>query len=157
MAIPEAIPSKSIPRVKRIAHIVLYVRDPQASAGWYCDVLGMRISAKVPEGPYAGGIFLSIGEHDHDLALFPAAAVADRGQEFEHIGLEVDCDGDLDEDVLLCGTPSERAFYAAADGKENLYSRLAAGSPPDWLVEVSLPTSLHGNARLYETRLQAPH
>jgi catechol 2,3-dioxygenase len=93
----------AIPRVKRIAHIVLYVRDPQASANWYCDVLGMQISAKVPDGPYRGGMFLSFGEHDHDLALFPAAGATDRGKEFEHIGLEVDCAGDIDQLRRLYG------------------------------------------------------
>jgi catechol 2,3-dioxygenase len=91
-----------IPRVRRIAHIVLYVRDPESSAKWYCDVLGMRISARVPEGPYTGGVFLSFGEHDHDLAVFPGMAQA-VGKEFEHIGLEVDCDGDLDQLRRLYG------------------------------------------------------
>lgn len=91
-----------IPRVRRIAHIVLYVRDPERSAKWYCDVLGMRISARVPEGPYTGGVFLSFGEHDHDLALFPGTA-QELGKEFEHIGLEVDCAGDLDQLRRLYG------------------------------------------------------
>lgn len=91
-----------IPRVKRIAHVVLYVRDPERSASWYCDVLGMRISARVPAGPYTGGVFLSFGEQDHDLALFPGKAQA-RGKEFEHIGLEVDCDGNLDSLRRLYG------------------------------------------------------
>jgi catechol 2,3-dioxygenase-like lactoylglutathione lyase family enzyme len=93
----------AIPRVKRIAHIVLYVQDPAASAKWYGEVLDMCISAKVPEGPYKGGVFLSFGEQDHDLALFPAAAAGDRGKEFEHIGLEVDCSGDLDQLRRLYG------------------------------------------------------
>ena len=31
----------STPRIKRIAHVVLYVRDPEASAAWYKDVLGI--------------------------------------------------------------------------------------------------------------------
>ncbi|MDY6949269.1 MAG: VOC family protein [Pseudomonadota bacterium] len=93
----------AIPKVKRIAHVVLYVRDPEASAQWYSDVLGMRISAKVPEGPYRGGVFLSFGVHDHDIAVFPAAAAGARGKEFEHIGLEVDCAGDLDQLRRLYG------------------------------------------------------
>lgn len=92
-----------IPKVKRVAHVVLYVRDPEASARWYSEVLGMLISATVSDGPYRGGIFLSFGEHDHDLALFPAAGRGERGQEFEHIGLEVDCGGDLDELRRLYG------------------------------------------------------
>lgn len=93
-----------IPRIKRVAHVVLYVLDPEASARWYCEVLGMKVSAKVLEGPYRGGFFLSFGEHDHDLALFPASSAAERGKEFEHIGLEVDCDGNLDQLRRLYGS-----------------------------------------------------
>jgi len=85
-----------IPKVKRVAHVVLYVKDPEASAAWYADVLGMKVSARVPEGPYKGGVFLSFGEFDHDIALFPGSADASHGTEFEHIGLQVDCDNDLD-------------------------------------------------------------
>lgn len=93
-----------IPKVRRVAHVVLYVRDPAASSRWYCEVLGMKVSAEVLDGPYQGGFFLSFGEHDHDLALFPATSTAKRGQEFEHIGLEVDCDGNLDQLRRLYGS-----------------------------------------------------
>jgi len=93
-----------IPRVKRVAHVVLYVRDPDASVRWYCEVLGMKMSAQVLEGPYRGGFFLSFGEYDHDIALFPATSAAERGKEFEHIGLEVDCDGNLDQLRRLYGS-----------------------------------------------------
>jgi catechol 2,3-dioxygenase-like lactoylglutathione lyase family enzyme len=92
-----------IPKVKRVAHVVLYVKDPEASAGWYAEVLGMKISAKVADGPYKGGIFLSFGEHDHDIALFPASDHSPRGKEFEHIGLQVDCDNDIDSLRRLYG------------------------------------------------------
>jgi catechol 2,3-dioxygenase-like lactoylglutathione lyase family enzyme len=92
-----------IPKVKRVAHVVLYVKDPEASAAWYADVLGMKVSARVPEGPYKGGVFLSFGEFDHDIALFPGSADASRGKEFEHIGLQVDCDNDLDSLRRLYG------------------------------------------------------
>lgn len=92
------------PKVRRVAHVVLYVRDPAASSRWYCEVLGMKVSAEVLDGPYQGGFFLSFGEHDHDLALFPATSTAKRGQEFEHIGLEVDCDGNLDQLRRLYGS-----------------------------------------------------
>lgn len=84
-----------IPKIKRVGHVVLYVRDPEASARWYSEVLGMQISALVSDGPYRGGIFLSFGEHDHDIALFPDTHGGHRGREFEHIGLEVDCGSDL--------------------------------------------------------------
>jgi len=92
----------AIPEVKRIAHVVLYVRDPEISAQWYCDVLGMQVSARVPDGPYRGGVFLSFGVQDHDFALFPSGGES-RGKQFEHIGLEVDCRGELDQLRRLYG------------------------------------------------------
>jgi catechol 2,3-dioxygenase-like lactoylglutathione lyase family enzyme len=76
-------------KVKRIAHVVLYVADPETSAAWYSDLLGMRVSARVGDGPYRGGVFLSFGESDHDIALFPAQGETTKGREFEHIGLEL--------------------------------------------------------------------
>src|SRR5690349_3946772 len=93
----------AIPKIRRVAHVVLYVRDPEKSARWYSEVLGMQVSARVPDGPYRGGVFLSFGEHDHDLALFPTSHTQ-RGQEFEHIGLEVACDGDLEPLRRLYGS-----------------------------------------------------
>jgi catechol 2,3-dioxygenase len=88
--------STGIPRIKRVAHILLYVSDPEASAKWYCNVLGMQVSARVPDGPYAGAVFLTFGEYDHDIALLPSTGEITRHREYEHIGLEVDCAGDLD-------------------------------------------------------------
>ena len=75
--------------IKRIAHVVLYVADPEASAAWYEDVLGMRVVARVGDGPYKGGLFLSFGQSDHDIALFKAEPGASKGKEFEHVGLEL--------------------------------------------------------------------
>jgi len=74
-------------RVERIAHIVLFVKDPEASAQWYAEVLNMKIVARAGDGPYKGGVFMSFGTSDHDIALFPAADDATKGKEFEHVGL----------------------------------------------------------------------
>jgi len=84
------------PKIKRIAHVVLYVRDPEASAAWYGDVLGTQITSRVGDGPYKGGLFLSFGVHDHDIALFPGGSDEPKGREIEHIALELDCGKDLD-------------------------------------------------------------
>lgn len=81
--------------ITRIGHIGLFVADPEASARWYADVLGMTLVARTGEGPYKGGIFMSFGRSDHDIGLFKAGADASKGKEFEHIGLELDCRGDL--------------------------------------------------------------
>ena len=79
-------------RVAAIAHIVLFVKDPEASAQWYCEILNMSISARAGDGPYKGGVFLSFGVHDHDIALFPATTPDEKGREFEHIGLRLAAD-----------------------------------------------------------------
>lgn len=76
-------------RIERIAHIVLFVKDPEASARWYCDVLNMKITARAGDGPYKGGVFMSFGESDHDVALFKAEEGAAKGKEFEHIGFRM--------------------------------------------------------------------
>jgi len=83
-------------KIARIAHVVLYVADPEASSAWYGDVLGMTVVARVPDGPYKGGVFMSFGESDHDIALFPEEPGASKGREFEHIGLEL-ASTDLDD------------------------------------------------------------
>jgi catechol 2,3-dioxygenase-like lactoylglutathione lyase family enzyme len=57
----------------------------------------MEVVTRVQDGPYAGGVFLSFGDHDHDIALFPSADTSSRGREFEHVGLELDCFGDVDQ------------------------------------------------------------
>lgn len=77
-------------RVTKIAHIVLFVKDPEASAAWYRDVLNMKIVARAGDGPYKGGVFLSFGVSDHDIALFPGEPDASKGKEFEHVGLMMD-------------------------------------------------------------------
>ena len=102
-----------IPKIKRVGHVVLYVRDPETSAAWYCKVLGMQVSARVAEGPYAGGIFLSFGTHDHDIAVFPGGEDVPKGREFEHIGLEVDCDGSVEKLQRLYGVLVENGVRIA--------------------------------------------
>jgi catechol 2,3-dioxygenase-like lactoylglutathione lyase family enzyme len=83
-------------KIKCVAHIVLFVRDPEASAAWYGRILGMQVSSRAATGPYVGGIFMSFGERDHDLALFPRPDGATTGKEFEHIGLQLDS-SDIDD------------------------------------------------------------
>jgi len=72
-------------------HLSLFVRDPEASALWYADVLDMKITARGPEW-----VFLSFGRKHHDLALIRAAAGAERGGlGLQHYGLEIQ--GDVDD------------------------------------------------------------
>lgn len=76
--------------IKGIGHAVLYVSDPEASAAWYADILGM---STVIEEPRIPAIFLSFGWRDHDLALFKAPPGHNLGQqEYNHLALELDED-----------------------------------------------------------------
>lgn len=63
--------------VDRIDHVEVLVRDIDASARWYADVLGLRELHRWPSGP------LMIGAGGTMLALFPAdtAAVAPKSSD----------------------------------------------------------------------------
>jgi catechol-2,3-dioxygenase len=66
--------------IKRLNHIVLYVRDAQRSLAFYRDVLGFQ----VVEAPHEQAIFLRANGSDnhHDLGLFgigPAGADREGG------------------------------------------------------------------------------
>ena len=78
-------------------HLSLFVRDPEASALWFADVLDMRITARGPQW-----VFLSFGRKHHDLALIRAETGARQGGlGLQHYGLEID--GDVDELRRLYG------------------------------------------------------
>ncbi|MGI9605459.1 MAG: VOC family protein [Acidimicrobiales bacterium] len=74
-------------------HAVLWVGDPEASAKFYGEALGLEVKAR--SGP---GVFMSSPKSatDHDLGLFPAAerAGGSRNVGLYHIAWEV---GTLDE------------------------------------------------------------
>jgi catechol 2,3-dioxygenase len=58
-----------MPSIKRVGHLVINVRDQQASTKFYTEVLGFEVSVN-REG---FGTFLTCGKIHHDLALFQAA------------------------------------------------------------------------------------
>jgi len=72
-------------------HLSLFVRDPEASALWFADVLDMKITARGPQW-----VFLSFGRKHHDLALIRAADGAQQGGiGLQHYGLEIQGDVDV--------------------------------------------------------------
>ena len=83
-------------------HLSLFVRDPEASAKWYEDVLAMEITARGPQW-----VFLSYGRKHHDIALIRAEDDAQLGGiGLQHYGLEID--GDLDDLRRLYGMLLEK-------------------------------------------------
>ena len=70
-------------------HIALLVTDPDASALWYADILGMEQVAR-NNGDW---IMMGFGEKHHDIALIKAPEGAGRGTlGLQHYGLEIDGD-----------------------------------------------------------------
>jgi catechol-2,3-dioxygenase len=60
--------------INRLNHAVLYVRDAEHSAAFYCDVLGFRrLGMAIP-----GAVFLLApgSDNDHDLGLFSIGTAA---------------------------------------------------------------------------------
>lgn len=72
-------------------HLSLFVRDPEASALWFADVLGMKVTARGPQW-----VFLSFGRKHHDLALIRAEdGAAQGGLGLQHYGMEIE--GDVED------------------------------------------------------------
>ena len=57
-------------QARKLGHVVLKVRDAQASKAFYSRVLGLQVAH---EDCQRGAVFLSFGTEHHDLALFQLA------------------------------------------------------------------------------------
>jgi catechol 2,3-dioxygenase-like lactoylglutathione lyase family enzyme len=68
-------------RPRRLGHLNLKAPDPPATAAFYADVLGMKLSEQIGEGLY----FLRIATEHHNVGLRGGA----RG-ELHHLGFEVE-------------------------------------------------------------------
>ena len=67
-------------------HLSLFVSDPEYSAKWYADVLGMVEHARGTQW-----IMMSFGEKHHDIALIKAPEGAQQGGlGLQHYGIEID-------------------------------------------------------------------
>lgn len=67
-------------------HLSLFVKDPEKSAKWYAEVLGMVEHARGPKW-----IMMSFGIKHHDIALIQAPEGACQGGlGLQHYGLEID-------------------------------------------------------------------
>lgn len=75
---------------KRVGHLVLNVKDQDASTKFYTEILGFEIATERP----GFGTFLTCGKIHHDLALFQAAEdaapVTPGGLGLNHMALQVE-------------------------------------------------------------------
>ena len=80
-------------KINKVGHVVLAVSDPEASAKWYSEVLGMDIMYYNEKGNMA---FLSFGTQHHDIAVVKAPEDVTLGSPGRsHTALQID--GGLDE------------------------------------------------------------
>ncbi len=79
-----------MPSPKRVGHLVINVRDQEASTKFYTEVLGFELAVDRP----GFGTFLTCGKIHHDLALFQAAPDAEPVKEgalgLNHMALQVE-------------------------------------------------------------------
>ncbi len=77
-------------RVSKVGHVVLGVRDPQASVKFYTEALGMEEVNLLDLGGMKMA-FLSFGERDHDIALIQVPDDEPVGSPgFSHTALEIE-------------------------------------------------------------------
>lgn len=78
-----------MPKINKVAHVVLAVSDVERSKAFYRDVVGMELISDRPlDGPSA---FLSFGKQHHDIALFQAPPGAKRGEiGLVHVALQLE-------------------------------------------------------------------
>jgi catechol-2,3-dioxygenase len=58
-------------KLQRLAHVLIAVRDLEASKRWYMDVLGLSFLEQDPEH---GGVFLAVGDNGNAVDLFQSIA-----------------------------------------------------------------------------------
>lgn len=77
-----------MPKVNKVAHVVLAVKDVMASVKFYTEVLGMEV-VDLRENHEA--CFLSFGTQHHDIALFEAPEGAERGEiGLNHFAMQIE-------------------------------------------------------------------
>jgi catechol-2,3-dioxygenase len=75
-------------KINKVGHVVLNVRDLNASLAFYTQALGMELMAHNAERHMA---FLSFGTQHHDIALCQASAGAERGVlGINHIAMQIE-------------------------------------------------------------------
>ncbi|MGH8058901.1 MAG: VOC family protein [Candidatus Entotheonellia bacterium] len=72
-------------RINKVGHVVLNVKDVDASVEFYRDAMGMEVMRH-----NEGAAFMSFGTQHHDIALFKAPEGAEKGKVgLNHIAFQI--------------------------------------------------------------------
>ncbi|MEW6301681.1 MAG: VOC family protein [Thermodesulfobacteriota bacterium] len=78
-------------RPKKVGHVVLKVRDTEQAERFYTEVLGFEVVARLSQ---PRGVFFSLGEQHHDLAVLEVSPHADEPKAdqvgLHHVALQVE-------------------------------------------------------------------
>jgi catechol 2,3-dioxygenase-like lactoylglutathione lyase family enzyme len=137
--------------IHRLNHAVLYVRDADRSAAFYCDLLGFR---RLAEYSFPGAAFLRAegSTNDHDLGLFSigdAAAPSPAGQGavgLYHLSWEVDTLADLQRMAGVLRTAGALVGATNHGTTRALYAKDPDGLELEltWIVPAALLTEHDG-------------
>src|SRR5476649_1562767 len=128
--------------IRQLNHVVLRVTNLEKSLGFYRDVLGLKLVARLPKNPHSEEMLFLRSPHEstnhHDIALIGGAVAASPTSETPpkpglfHLAFEV---ATLDElEAMQNALMASGAFIAAADQTAHLS---VYGNDPDGItVEV---------------------
>ncbi len=115
-------------------HLALLVKDPELSARWYADIIGMTESARAEHW-----IMMSFGPKHHDIALIRAEPGAQRGGlGLQHYGLEIA--GDMDTLRRLYGMLLDRGVEIVKVTDHEIGTGLYFNDPDGNRIEFFLET-----------------
>jgi catechol 2,3-dioxygenase len=131
-----------MPPINRVGHVVLAVRDPQASAQFYVDKLGMEL-INYYSNPEHGleMAFLSFGNNHHDIALIKVPQEEPVGSAgFSHTALVID--GGEKELAQLYRQLQEKGVHVELTADHGLSKSLYLHDPEGNRLEIYYDTML---------------
>jgi catechol 2,3-dioxygenase-like lactoylglutathione lyase family enzyme len=108
--------------LRKIGHVVLNVSDLEASARFYTEVLGLRVSDRYPESMVPGGmVFLRCNTDHHGVALVGGATKSERSS-LNHFAFEV---GSVEEVFRARAWLRERGVRIVFEGRRRAGCQIA--------------------------------
>lgn len=120
----------------KIRHVAMSVRDPEATAKFYCEVFGLEIVGHT-DSPLATGVYLSDGTVSLALLNYKADEWAGTDKEqpgINHIGFWVD---DLDKQAAAITANGGTFFRELPLEKESLYYEMKFRDPNGIIFDIS--------------------